>query len=72
MAHRPKKIDPIDAALLDAAEDAEAGVEVGAGIATHGYSTELRDWKRRDDKRESRRASVPTFDNPDVIRPQRA
>ena len=72
MAHRPKKIDPIDAALLDAAEDAEAGVEASAGTSGGGYSTELRDWKRRDDKRESRRALIPTFDQPDVSRPQRA
>jgi len=68
MAHRPKKIDPITAALLDAAEDAEAGVEVGAGGnggGSDGYSTELRDWKRR----ETRRAPIPTFDHPDVNQP---
>lgn len=66
MAPRPKKLDPIEAALLDAAEDAEAGVEVGAGGGgSHGYSSELRDWKRR----ETRRAPIPTFDHQDVIRP---
>jgi len=64
MAPRPKKLDPIEAALLDAAEDAEAGVEVGGsgGGSAHGYSSELRNWKRR----ESRRAPIPTFDHPDV------
>jgi len=64
---RPKKIDPITAALLDAAEDAEAGVEAstGGGSGSDGYSSELREWKHR----ESRRAPIPTFDNPDVTRP---
>ena len=66
MAPRPKKIDPISAALLDAAEDAEAGVEAsGSGGGSHGYSTELRNWKRR----ETRRAPIPTFDQPDVNQP---
>jgi len=60
---RPKKIDPIMAALLDAAEDAEAGV--AADHSTHGFSSELRDWKRRG----TRRAPIPTFDHPDVNRP---
>jgi len=65
---RPKKIDPITAALLDAAEDLEAGVEASGGGgdgSAHGYSSELREWKRR----ETRRAPIPTFDHPDVIRP---
>lgn len=64
---RPKKIDPITAALLDAAEDAEAGVGTGAGggCGSDGYSSELREWKRR----ETRRAPIPTFDHPDVNQP---
>jgi len=57
MAH-PKKLDPIQKALIEAAEDAEEGIDVAG---THGYSTQLRDFKR---SRESRRARVPTFDNP--------
>lgn len=55
---RPKKIDPIEAALVEAAEDADAGIDVAG---THGYSTELRDFKRG---RETRRKPIPTFDQP--------
>jgi len=64
---RPKKIDPITAALLDAAEDAEAGVEAsagGGGCGSDRYSAELRGWKRRD-----KNPPIPTFDHPDVTRP---
>jgi len=48
MAH-PKKLDPIQKALIEATEDAEEGIDVAG---THGYSTELRDFKR---SRESNR-----------------
>ena len=62
---RPKKLDPIEAALLDAAEDAEAGVEtVGGGAGGgHGFSTEVKGWKPK-----GRVHVIPTFDNFDDTR----